>query len=344
MSERSEREEAEARYGPQLDDLHEEELKRELRMEGSKLAKPKPTGNVCRSCVPIALPTPSGRIRLKHVYNCPEHPNEWIRNEGVRAGTNVVAEEALVRESERTNEVGAALAALVGLLNNPPKKSSAKIPTKKGGEFSYDYLNLPDLLKAIPSPSPCDRTRDLAGRERYAGGGWIETRVIHLSGQWIETGPLFVPATPGDPKATGSAVTYGSRYALCAILGIAGAEDDDAEKASAKVEPPTVVGKVLEGQGMAAADSPGDESKGRMPAPGEGTGEAGEETPTQPLPLPITEQHKVTLRERFGARRSLEAAREMFQTEERPIKNIGNLTADEAWQLIQALDKEGVSV
>lgn len=68
----------EARFGVQADDELEEEHRRALRAEGSKLAKPKPTGNVCSSCVPILLPTPSGRIRLKHLDSCKEHPGEWI--------------------------------------------------------------------------------------------------------------------------------------------------------------------------------------------------------------------------------------------------------------------------
>lgn len=65
------------RYGPQNDDAFEEDLKRELRAEGSQKNPPKPTGNVCRFCVPLYLKTPSGR-RLCHSRFCVDKPGEPI--------------------------------------------------------------------------------------------------------------------------------------------------------------------------------------------------------------------------------------------------------------------------
>ena len=67
--------EDEARYGAQIDDLYEEEL-RNLRAEG-RGPKPKPTGNVCRSCVPQVLAGPSG-VRLRHSFDCEVKPGEPI--------------------------------------------------------------------------------------------------------------------------------------------------------------------------------------------------------------------------------------------------------------------------
>ena len=63
------------RYGPQLDDLYEEEQRRELRNEGRK--KPKPTGHVCRFCVPQMFAGPSG-VRLRHAWDCPDKPAQPI--------------------------------------------------------------------------------------------------------------------------------------------------------------------------------------------------------------------------------------------------------------------------
>lgn len=64
------------RYGPQLDDLYEEEL-RALRAEGSKRKPPRPTGAVCSECVPVFAIGPSGR-RLRHEWSCPTKPGEPI--------------------------------------------------------------------------------------------------------------------------------------------------------------------------------------------------------------------------------------------------------------------------
>lgn len=64
------------RYGPQIDDLYEEQL-RELRAEGRRSPKPKPTGAVCSSCVPVLAPGPSG-LRLRHAWDCDDKPSEPI--------------------------------------------------------------------------------------------------------------------------------------------------------------------------------------------------------------------------------------------------------------------------
>lgn len=53
----------------------------------------------------------------------------------------------------------------------------------------------------------------------------IETMLAHSSGEWISSD---LPMTPvkNDPQGTGSAITYGRRYALMGIVGIAPADDD----------------------------------------------------------------------------------------------------------------------
>ena len=60
----------------------------------------------------------------------------------------------------------------------------------------------------------------------------ITTTLLHESGEWI-SGDLLLPATKQDPQAYGSAITYGRRYALSAMVGIC-PEDDDGNEASGK--------------------------------------------------------------------------------------------------------------
>ena len=57
----------------------------------------------------------------------------------------------------------------------------------------------------------------------------IRTRLIHSSGQFLET-ECAIPPAGQDPQKYGSAVTYGRRYGLQAAVGLA-ATDDDAEAA-----------------------------------------------------------------------------------------------------------------
>jgi len=68
----------------------------------------------------------------------------------------------------------------------------------------------------------------------------IETILAHSSGEWVSS-TLAVPLTKADAKGLikadaqglGSAITYGRRYALAAIVGVCPA-DDDGEAAVAR--------------------------------------------------------------------------------------------------------------
>jgi uncharacterized protein (DUF3820 family) len=63
------------------------------------------------------------------------------------------------------------------------------------------------------------------------GAPALETRLIHAeSGEQI-TSHMPLVLTKQDPQSQGSALTYARRYALLAILGLVGDEDDDASRA-----------------------------------------------------------------------------------------------------------------
>ena len=57
----------------------------------------------------------------------------------------------------------------------------------------------------------------------------VETILVHSSGEWI-SGQIPMILAKQDPQGIGSAITYGRRYGLSAIVGIC-PEDDDAESA-----------------------------------------------------------------------------------------------------------------
>jgi hypothetical protein len=65
------------------------------------------------------------------------------------------------------------------------------------------------------------------------GGEYIETILIHESGEFLTSRIKLTPAKENDPQAQGSAVSYAKRYALQAMLFIP-SEDDDGEKAMAR--------------------------------------------------------------------------------------------------------------
>jgi len=59
----------------------------------------------------------------------------------------------------------------------------------------------------------------------------VETRVLHTSGEWL-AGLVTLPVEKSTAQGTGSAISYGRRYGLSALLGLT-AEDDDGQAASA---------------------------------------------------------------------------------------------------------------
>lgn len=65
---------------------------------------------------------------------------------------------------------------------------------------------------------------------------WIETVLMHSSGQWI-SGRYPINPTKNDPQSMGSALTYSRRYALMAMVGVvASDDDDDGNAASTRME------------------------------------------------------------------------------------------------------------
>ena len=78
------------------------------------------------------------------------------------------------------------------------------------------------------------------GRDEY--GAYVETLLLHESGEYITDRMPVVAKAQNDPQAFGSAVTYSRRYSLQSMVFIP-AEDDDGNKATGHKETPTPVAK-----------------------------------------------------------------------------------------------------
>lgn len=110
------------------------------------------------------------------------------------------------------------------------KFQSANVPIHKnctanlGGGRQYRYADLPSVLAAIkPTLSDCGLVlvQSIDGTE-------LTTRIIHAA-----TGEVLESRLPLDFSGLswhqiGSAISYGRRYALTALLGLAPDDDDDA--------------------------------------------------------------------------------------------------------------------
>src|SRR5262245_18766912 len=68
----------------------------------------------------------------------------------------------------------------------------------------------------------------------------VETMLVHSSGEWL-SGAVVIPLlgrrlkgggfSEADAQAAGSAITYGRRYGLAALLALVSDDDDDANTA-----------------------------------------------------------------------------------------------------------------
>jgi hypothetical protein len=133
--------------------------------------------------------------------------------------------DAVVKTSTTTSEIATALAAMELMLENPTKTTKGG-----GGQKVYKYAPLPEILdvvRPLMHGHGLFLTMDTLTEDGRAG---VVARLLHVSGEFIEYGPLMLPAG-NDAQSAGSAITYARRYLLCAALGIAADEDDDGAKA-----------------------------------------------------------------------------------------------------------------
>jgi hypothetical protein len=113
-------------------------------------------------------------------------------------------------------------------------KTSAENPAFKRQGKALRYADLADHWAAI---RPALKGYGLAIVQELLSaehGVNVLTIIIHDSGEWLEVGPLFVPASKQDAHGYGSACAYARRYALSAAFGTY-ADDDDGNAAVAAV-------------------------------------------------------------------------------------------------------------
>lgn len=77
------------------------------------------------------------------------------------------------------------------------------------------------------------------------GKAFVETTLLHESGEFLASLTEIVCSKINDPQAHGSGVSYARRYGLQAFLNI-GAVDDDAEGAMGRGKPAKATAKAVE--------------------------------------------------------------------------------------------------
>lgn len=130
-----------------------------------------------------------------------------------------------MRTSEQINELATALALAQSEMKN------ARL-NKQNPHFKSRYSDLAEIRDAVTPALTKNGLSVVQGTDTSDDGKLIVvTRLLHKSGQWIES---RFPISYDKPQAMGSSITYGRRYTLSAICNIAADEDDDAEVAQTR--------------------------------------------------------------------------------------------------------------
>ncbi len=135
-----------------------------------------------------------------------------------------------MNSSPEIKDLAEALSKAQGEIKQPHKSKTAKVPMKTGGSYSYKYADLADIIECLKEPFKKYGLSYLQGVTTKGGGVVVTTRLMHSSGQFIEE-ELWMPVGDDRPQTLGSIITYGRRYALAAMVGIAPDDDDDGQQA-----------------------------------------------------------------------------------------------------------------
>lgn len=99
--------------------------------------------------------------------------------------------------------------------------------------FKSRYADLSACVEAVIDALNDNGIALIQQNHPHPDGVVVETVFVHESGEMLNCGQLFVPASKHDPQGYGSALTYARRYSLMAACGIT-PEDDDGNAASKK--------------------------------------------------------------------------------------------------------------
>lgn len=138
------------------------------------------------------------------------------------------------------SSLATALVAALTELTVVEKSRSVTVAHKGGGQHSYDYADIADVVKLTRPVLSHHGIVALTPVHDHGDGLACTVTLLHTSGERLDLGPFPFPRGH-DAQATGSMVTYHRRYALIAALGMAAGDDDDGAAASKPAPQPAFV-------------------------------------------------------------------------------------------------------
>jgi ERF superfamily len=177
------------------------------------------------------------------------------------------------RSSESIGAIAAALAKAQGELANPEKSLSATIrsPFPRQADCTFRYASLASGLDIVRKSLGQQEiaTIQTTAIDQSSGQIQLTTVLAHASGEWISSEwPVCALSEMAAPQRMGAALSYARRYALFALVGIAG--EDDLDAPDILVEPsPTINAPPAADRGGHASQGPanGTVHRPRLPKP-----------------------------------------------------------------------------
>jgi hypothetical protein len=148
------------------------------------------------------------------------------------------------RSSETIGAIAGALAKAQSELTNPEKSLTAIIrsPFPREDDRRFRYASLAAGLDIVRKSLGQHEIAAIqtTSIERDSGQIQLTTLLAHASGEWIASEwPVCAVSESSVPHRMGAALTYARRYALFALVGIAGEDDLDAPDTLIEPSPAT---------------------------------------------------------------------------------------------------------
>ena len=136
-----------------------------------------------------------------------------------------------MKTSPTITKIAAALLKAQGAMGNAVKDASNPF-------FKSKYADLNSIREACMPSLQLNGISLIQPTVTIDGKNYVETILLHESGEWMSCETEIVFSKQGDAQAQGSGITYARRYGMQSFLNV-GADDDDGNTASqpAKVQP-----------------------------------------------------------------------------------------------------------
>ena len=121
-------------------------------------------------------------------------------------------------KSDKIDKLASALSKAQSEMKGAEKKSINPF-------FNSGYADLHTVIESSFPHLTKNGLSVIQGNESKPGEFFVTTMLLHESGQWIKS-KLKMPIEKATAQSVGSVITYGRRYGLSAITGIAQYDDD----------------------------------------------------------------------------------------------------------------------